>query len=152
MSFHMIARHGYAIERLKRDMAVEQSRKDLVDFLAHDAASFVFGFLLASGNLHRTDDRTVHHMLHKAIAEVLENFGINHDTFVVRPEIDAEAPLPEPYTMPRIRVRKAEEETPWWVVERTKVRSSKPGIVERVTGFVKTSGGLKHDSRPSVSR
>lgn len=106
LAFHMIARHGYAIERLKRDMAVEPSREHLVDFLAYDAASFVYGFLFASGNLRRTDDRTVHHMLHRAIAEVLDNFGINHDSFVVRPEIDADAPLPEPYTMPKVRVKK----------------------------------------------
>jgi hypothetical protein len=57
MAYHVVARHGYAIERLKRDMAIEPSRDQLVDFLAYDAANFVWAFLLASGNAVDAKDR-----------------------------------------------------------------------------------------------
>lgn len=95
LAFHFTARHGYAIERLKRDMAAEESREHLVDFLAYDAASFVYGFLLASGNELRPEDRVLHVKLREAIAGVLANFGFDRNTFVVQPEIDAPAPLPD---------------------------------------------------------
>jgi hypothetical protein len=50
LALRMIARHGYAIERLQRDMAAEPDHDHLVQFLAYDAANFVYAFLLASGN------------------------------------------------------------------------------------------------------
>ena len=96
LAYHVIARHGYEIERLKRDMALEQSRERLIDFLAYDAASFVWGFLLASGNNVTADDRRLRVEIQAAIIAVLANHGIDRSTFVVRPEIDADAPLPEP--------------------------------------------------------
>ena len=57
LAYHMLARHGQAIERLKRDMAAEESREHLVDFLGYDAANFVYVFLLASGNEVSPKDR-----------------------------------------------------------------------------------------------
>jgi hypothetical protein len=71
LAYHFIARHGYAIERLKRDMATEETREDLVGFLAYDAACFVYSFLLASGNAVSPTDRTVRDDLKAAISWVL---------------------------------------------------------------------------------
>ena len=96
LAYHVVARHGYAIERLKRDMAIEPSRERLVDFLAYDAASFVWGFLLASGNNVTADDRRLRNEVESGILAALANHGINRSTFVLRPEIEADAPLPEP--------------------------------------------------------
>ena len=96
LAYHIIARHGYAIERLKRDMAREETRAYLVDFLAFDAACFVYGFLLASANDVSPTDRKLRDDIQEAIVAVLARHGIDHSTFVVRPEIDADAPLPEP--------------------------------------------------------
>jgi hypothetical protein len=95
LAYHVVARHGYAIERLKRDMAAEASREQLPDFLAFDAANFVWGFLLASGNAVSADDKRLRNDLEHAIGLVLARHGIDRSTFVVRPEIDADAPLPE---------------------------------------------------------
>jgi hypothetical protein len=96
LAYHMIARHGYAIERLKRDMAAERSRAHLVDFLASDAACIVYAFLLASGNTVSAANRSLRNELRDAITAVLASYGFDRETFVVQPEIDAEAPLPEP--------------------------------------------------------
>ena len=93
LAFHITARHGYAIERLKRDMAAEPTREHLVDFLAYEAANFVYGFLLASGNSVSPDDRALRDELQQAILTVLAGHGIDRGTFVVRPEIDADGPL-----------------------------------------------------------
>jgi hypothetical protein len=93
MAYHVIARHGYAIERLKRDMADEPSREHLVEFLAYDVANFVWAFLLATGNLDDRRDKAVRDALRDAIIAVLAAHGIDRQTLVVRPDIDADAPL-----------------------------------------------------------
>ena len=67
MAYHVVARHGYAIERLKLDMVAEPSRDGLVDFLAYDAANFVWAFLLASGNMTSAADRSLRDELEAAI-------------------------------------------------------------------------------------
>ena len=92
LAYHMAARHGYAIERLKADMAREETRECLVDFLAFDAASFVWGFLLASGNAVDGKGRALRNELQAAIMNVLAAHGIDRSTFVVRPEIEATRP------------------------------------------------------------
>lgn len=92
LSYHFAARHGYAIERLKRDMAAEPSRDGLVQFLAYDAANFVYAFLLASGNAVSPQDRQLRDELRDVIIGVLWRHGIDDGTFVVRPEIEADAP------------------------------------------------------------
>jgi hypothetical protein len=89
LSYHFAARHGYAIERLKRDMAAEPSRDSLVQFLAYDAANFVYAFLLASGN---DVDRLLRDEVRDLIIGVLSRHGIDDGTFIVRPEIEADAP------------------------------------------------------------
>lgn len=96
MAYHVVARHGCAVERLKRDMAAEPSREHLVEFLAYDAANFIWAFLLASGNTAAPGDRVLRDELQGAVVTLLAKHGIHHGTFVVRPEIDADAPLPEP--------------------------------------------------------
>lgn len=87
VAHHLVARHGYAIERLKRDMSAEESRDHLVDFLAYDAAGFVYGFLLASGNDVTVTDRALRDDVQQAILTALAKHGIDADTFVVRPEL-----------------------------------------------------------------
>lgn len=89
LSYHFAARHGYAIERLKRDMAAEPSHDNLVQFLAYDAANFVYAFLLASGNDVSEQDRQLRDELRDAIVGVLSRHGIDDSNFVVRPEIGA---------------------------------------------------------------
>lgn len=89
LAYHMVARHGYAIERLKADMAREETRECLVDFLAFEAAGFVWAFLLASGNAVDAKDRALRNELQAAILNVLAAHGIDSSTFVVRPEIEA---------------------------------------------------------------
>jgi hypothetical protein len=96
LAYHFIARHGYAIERLKRDMAAELSREHLLGFLAYDAANYLYAFLLASGNAVSRTDRGLRDELEGAVLAVLARHGIDRSTFVVRPEIDADVPLPEP--------------------------------------------------------
>ncbi len=96
LAYHMLARHGQAIERLKRDMAAEDSHEQLVDFLGYEAANFVYAFLLASGNDVSPTDRRLRDDLQGAILGVLAARGIDQRTFVVRPEIDADAPLAKP--------------------------------------------------------
>ncbi len=93
LAYHVVARHGYAIERLKRDMAKEASSEGLVDFLAYDAASFIWGFLLASGNAIDAKDRRLRDALQAAVLGVLAAHGIDPSTFVVRPQLDAGEPL-----------------------------------------------------------
>src|SRR5690349_923204 len=93
LPFHYVARHGYSIERLKRDMALEESRDHLVDFLAFEAASFVYGFLLASGNAVSAEDRRLRMELQNVILATLARHGIDRASFVVKPEIEADAPL-----------------------------------------------------------
>lgn len=93
LAYHVIARHGYAIERLKRDMAREDTRDHLVNFLAYDTANFVWAFLLASGNDVSPAERQLRDDVEAAIVAILAEHGIDRTTFVVRPEIDADAPL-----------------------------------------------------------
>lgn len=90
LSYHFVARHGYAIERLKRDMAAEPSSGCLVQFLAYEAANFVYGFLLATGNNVSPEDRRVRDELRDAIIQVLSGHGIDDASFVVSPEIETE--------------------------------------------------------------
>jgi len=92
LAYHFVARHGYAIERLKRDMAAEETSGHLVDFLAYEAANFVYGFLLASGNRVSPDDRALRDEVERAVLATLAKYGIDNDTFVVWPEIDRGMP------------------------------------------------------------
>jgi hypothetical protein len=93
LAFHLVARHGYAIERLKRDMAAEPCRDHLVDFLAYDVACFAYAFLLASGNEVAAEDRTIRDELQSAILAVLNRHGVDRSTFVVQPELEDAGPL-----------------------------------------------------------
>ena len=94
LSYFMVARHGYAIERLKREMAAEPERDDFVRFLAQDAANFVYGFLLTSGNNVLATDRTIRNDISAAIAATLAKHGIDERTFVLWPEIHGQPALP----------------------------------------------------------
>ncbi|GAA4747594.1 hypothetical protein GCM10023264_11680 [Sphingomonas daechungensis] len=87
--YSMIARHGAAIDRLKRDMLAEESHEALLVFLAYDAAGFLYAFLIATGNDVSPRDRTLRNALQAAIIEVLEKHGINPSTFCVWPDIAA---------------------------------------------------------------
>jgi hypothetical protein len=86
LAYHVAARHGYAIERLKRDMVSEPLRDQLVDFLAYDAASFVWAYLLASGNLSCAKDRRLRDDVQAAILSALAEHGIDRRTFALLPE------------------------------------------------------------------
>jgi len=89
LAYHVAARHGYAIERLKRDMAGETDRDSLLDFLAYDAASFVWVFLLANGNAVSAGDRQLRDDVQAAIISVLARHGIDRHSFVIQPDRSA---------------------------------------------------------------
>lgn len=86
LAYHFIARHGYAIERLKRDMSREPPETDLCQFLAYDVANFAYAFLLASGNDASAIDRSLRDALQKAILQVLARHDIDGASIVVEPE------------------------------------------------------------------
>lgn len=85
--FSLIARHGHAIEQLKRDMIAEEWKDDLVRFLAYDTANFVYAFLAASGNSVSPTDRTLRDEVMHAILKILDDHGIDSDSFQVWPTI-----------------------------------------------------------------
>jgi hypothetical protein len=87
LALHMIARHGYAIERLKREMAADADGDYLVESLAYDAANFVYAFLIASGNRVSLADRTLRDELYEALLSVFAEHGISNRTFVVWPDV-----------------------------------------------------------------
>ena len=87
LAYHMVARHGQAIDRLKRDMAAEESPEWHVDFLGYEVANFTYAFLIASGNAVSSTDRHLRDELQEAVLTVLAKHGIDQDTFVVRPEL-----------------------------------------------------------------
>ena len=87
LAYQMLARHGATIDRRRRDMLVEPSKDDLLQFLAYDAASFVYTFLLATGNAVTPTDRRVLDDLRKAILTTLSKHGIDAGTFGVWPDI-----------------------------------------------------------------
>jgi hypothetical protein len=76
LALQMIARHGAAIDRLRRDMIDEPCDDDLHRFLAFDAAGFVYAFLLATGNRVTVTDRALRNDLIEAIIGTLATHGI----------------------------------------------------------------------------
>jgi hypothetical protein len=83
----MIARHGAAIDRLRREMADEPCQDDLLEFLAYDMANFVYAFLLTTGNPVTVTDRTVRDDLKNAVLSTFAKHGISRENFCVWPDM-----------------------------------------------------------------
>ena len=88
--YRIIARHGYAIDRLARDMVAEPSHDELIAFLATDTANFIWGFLLATGNNVTVTDKALRNELREVIMATLAKHGIEQSTFSVWPHITAQ--------------------------------------------------------------
>jgi hypothetical protein len=89
LALQIIARHGAAIDRLRRDMLAEPSHDDLLRFLAYDTANFVYALLLATENKVTVKDRALRDDLTEAVLDTLAKHGIERQRFCVWPDIPA---------------------------------------------------------------
>lgn len=85
--YWMIARHGQAIERLRRDM-LEAEHGTLVELLSHECANFVYAYLVATGNAVTPQDRTLRNDVQAAIIEALGRHGIDEQSFRLWPDVE----------------------------------------------------------------